>query len=261
MSGGRFRLGPGRGREAPERDLALRRLRQARAAPARDDRGDPADHGEGLDRRADPLRGRLPGHRHQGLGPPAHARSRDGPDLRRGDARGHVPDGRRRRRRADRPPDVPAALARRGGGPQLRDRACSARGGALRPRLHPHRLLRDRRRRGRAHRRGRRRRSPSTRPSAPTSRSGRCTASPMPPTAAGDAFRKGDLAAVPEQIPDEMVEAYTAAGPLDKVREPASPRSPSAATASSSRRRPTSSRRSRSASTRADHRGVRPGLG
>jgi hypothetical protein len=37
--------------------------------------------------------------------------------------------------------------------------------------------------------------------------------------AAGDAFRKGDLAAVPEHIPDEMVETYTAAGPLDKVRE------------------------------------------
>jgi probable F420-dependent oxidoreductase len=37
--------------------------------------------------------------------------------------------------------------------------------------------------------------------------------------AAGDAFRKGDLAAVPEAIPDEMVETYTAAGPLDKVRE------------------------------------------
>jgi probable F420-dependent oxidoreductase len=37
--------------------------------------------------------------------------------------------------------------------------------------------------------------------------------------AAGEAFRRGDLAAVPEQIPDEMVEAYTAAGPLDKVRE------------------------------------------
>ena len=36
--------------------------------------------------------------------------------------------------------------------------------------------------------------------------------------AAGDAFRRGDLAAVPEQIPDEMVDAYTAAGPLDKVR-------------------------------------------
>jgi probable F420-dependent oxidoreductase len=36
--------------------------------------------------------------------------------------------------------------------------------------------------------------------------------------AAGDAFRKGDLAAVPEAIPDEMVDAYTAAGPLDKVR-------------------------------------------
>ena len=37
--------------------------------------------------------------------------------------------------------------------------------------------------------------------------------------AAGDAFRKGDLAAVPDAIPDEMVETYTAAGPLDKVRE------------------------------------------
>jgi probable F420-dependent oxidoreductase len=36
--------------------------------------------------------------------------------------------------------------------------------------------------------------------------------------AAGDAFRKGDLAAVPEAIPDEMVDAYTAAGPLAKVR-------------------------------------------
>src|SRR5215203_5360190 len=36
--------------------------------------------------------------------------------------------------------------------------------------------------------------------------------------AAGDAFRKGDLAAVPEAIPDEMVETFTAAGPLDKVR-------------------------------------------
>jgi hypothetical protein len=36
---------------------------------------------------------------------------------------------------------------------------------------------------------------------------------------AGDAFRRGDLAAVPEAIPDEMVDAYTAAGPLDKVRE------------------------------------------
>ena len=31
--------------------------------------------------------------------------------------------------------------------------------------------------------------------------------------AAGDAFRRGDLAAVPEAIPDEMVDAYTAAGP------------------------------------------------
>jgi hypothetical protein len=36
--------------------------------------------------------------------------------------------------------------------------------------------------------------------------------------AAGDAFRKGDLAAVPEAITDEMVDAYTATGPVDKVR-------------------------------------------
>ena len=37
--------------------------------------------------------------------------------------------------------------------------------------------------------------------------------------AAGDAFRKGDLAGVPAAITDEMVDTYTAAGPLDKVRE------------------------------------------
>jgi probable F420-dependent oxidoreductase len=37
--------------------------------------------------------------------------------------------------------------------------------------------------------------------------------------AAGAAFRKGNLASVPDHIPDEMVEAFTAAGPLDKVRE------------------------------------------
>ncbi|HVQ57928.1 MAG TPA: LLM class flavin-dependent oxidoreductase, partial [Solirubrobacterales bacterium] len=35
---------------------------------------------------------------------------------------------------------------------------------------------------------------------------------------AGAAFRRGDLAAVPAAISDEMVEAYCAAGPLDKVR-------------------------------------------
>ena len=35
---------------------------------------------------------------------------------------------------------------------------------------------------------------------------------------AGQAFRRGDLAAVPAAISDEMVEAYCAAGPLDKVR-------------------------------------------
>jgi probable F420-dependent oxidoreductase len=37
--------------------------------------------------------------------------------------------------------------------------------------------------------------------------------------AAGDAFRRGDLAAVPAAISDEMVETYCAAGPLDAVRE------------------------------------------
>ena len=35
---------------------------------------------------------------------------------------------------------------------------------------------------------------------------------------AGAAFRRGDLAAVPAAISDEMVETYCAAGPLDKVR-------------------------------------------
>jgi probable F420-dependent oxidoreductase len=36
--------------------------------------------------------------------------------------------------------------------------------------------------------------------------------------AAGEAFRRGDLAGVPAAISDAMVEAYCAAGPLDKVR-------------------------------------------
>jgi probable F420-dependent oxidoreductase len=36
--------------------------------------------------------------------------------------------------------------------------------------------------------------------------------------AVGEAFRSGDLAAMPDQVPDEMVDAYCAAGPLDKVR-------------------------------------------
>jgi alkanesulfonate monooxygenase SsuD/methylene tetrahydromethanopterin reductase-like flavin-dependent oxidoreductase (luciferase family) len=35
---------------------------------------------------------------------------------------------------------------------------------------------------------------------------------------AGAAFRRGDLAAVPAAISDEMVDTYCAAGPLDKVR-------------------------------------------
>jgi probable F420-dependent oxidoreductase len=37
--------------------------------------------------------------------------------------------------------------------------------------------------------------------------------------AVGDAFRAGDFAAMPAHVPDEMVDAYCAAGPLDKVRE------------------------------------------
>jgi probable F420-dependent oxidoreductase len=37
-------------------------------------------------------------------------------------------------------------------------------------------------------------------------------------TAVGDAFRSGDLAAMPGHVSDEMVDAYCAAGPLDKVR-------------------------------------------
>ena len=37
--------------------------------------------------------------------------------------------------------------------------------------------------------------------------------------AVGEAFRRGDFAAMPGHVPDEMVETYTAAGPLDKVRE------------------------------------------
>jgi probable F420-dependent oxidoreductase len=37
--------------------------------------------------------------------------------------------------------------------------------------------------------------------------------------AVGEAFRAGDLAAMPGHVPDAMVDAYTAAGPIDKVRE------------------------------------------
>ena len=69
MSGGplppRARL---RGQTA-QRDLAQRRVRETGAAPARGDRGDPADHAAGRQGRADPLRGRLLRHRHQGLDP------------------------------------------------------------------------------------------------------------------------------------------------------------------------------------------------
>jgi probable F420-dependent oxidoreductase len=37
-------------------------------------------------------------------------------------------------------------------------------------------------------------------------------------TAVGEAFRSGDLAAMPGHVSDEMVDTYCAAGPLDKVR-------------------------------------------
>jgi alkanesulfonate monooxygenase SsuD/methylene tetrahydromethanopterin reductase-like flavin-dependent oxidoreductase (luciferase family) len=36
--------------------------------------------------------------------------------------------------------------------------------------------------------------------------------------AVGDAFRSGDLASMPGHVSDELVDAYCAAGPLDKVR-------------------------------------------
>lgn len=36
--------------------------------------------------------------------------------------------------------------------------------------------------------------------------------------AVGEAFRRSDFAAMPGLVPDEMVDTYTAAGPLDKVR-------------------------------------------
>jgi len=36
-------------------------------------------------------------------------------------------------------------------------------------------------------------------------------------TAVGDAFRSGDLSGMPALVPNEMVDAYCAAGPLDKV--------------------------------------------
>lgn len=35
----------------------------------------------------------------------------------------------------------------------------------------------------------------------------------------GNAFRSGDLARMPSLVPDEMVDAYCAAGPLDRVRD------------------------------------------
>ena len=175
-----------------------------------------------------------------------------GPDLHRGDAGGDVPDGGRRCRRADRPPDVPGAVARRGDDPEPRDGSVGAPGeqrsdldfiptiatvidddesralDAARRTIAFYSTVRTYKPLWEMH--------------------GFADAA----EAAGDAFRKGDLAAVPEQIPDEMVDAYTAAGPLDKVRARVEPRSPSAATASCSPRRPTSSRRSRSASTRPD---------
>jgi probable F420-dependent oxidoreductase len=37
--------------------------------------------------------------------------------------------------------------------------------------------------------------------------------------AVGEAFRRGDLASMPDLVTDEMVDTYCAAGPLDKVRE------------------------------------------
>ena len=138
----------GRRGQTAERDLAQRRLRPAGAAPARGDRGDAADHAPGERRRADPLRGRVLRHRHQGLGPAPPGAARGGADLHRRRAGGDGADGRRRRRRPDRPPDPEPALDRRGRRPGLRGGLAALRPRALRLRLPADRLLRDRRRRG-----------------------------------------------------------------------------------------------------------------
>ena len=134
--------------QAAERDLARRRLRASGAAPARDGGGGAADHRARRRRRADPLRGRVPRHRHQGLGPPAPEGPRDDPDLHRGRSGGDGADGRGRRRRDDRPPDVLGAVARRGPGGELRARPPALRPRARELRLPARGLLRDRRRRG-----------------------------------------------------------------------------------------------------------------
>ena len=151
-------------RQTAERNLAQRRVRETGAAPARGDRGDAPDHAAGRQRRADPLRGQLLRHRHQGLDPPPPGGARVGPDLhRRGPGR-DVPDGGGRRRRPDRPPDPEPALDRRG-------RRLLLRGGAepLRPRpqgtsitCRPSAARSTTTRRGRSRWRGGR--SPSTRP-------------------------------------------------------------------------------------------------
>ena len=248
MSGGRFRLGLGAG---------VKRLNETWHDV---DYGKPAPHlretieatrlimEKAPDRRADPLRGRLQGHRHQGLDPAPQAGPRAGADLRRRDAGGDVPDGRRRRRRADRPSDVPAALARRGGDPELRGGAPALRPAALRPRLHPHRHLRDRRRRGpRA-----RRRAPHDRllldgphlqaalGDARLRRRGGRRGRRVPQGRPGGGARSRSPTRWSRPTPPRARSTRSASG---------SPRRPSAATASSSPRPPTSSRPSRSAST------------
>ena len=201
MSGGRFRLGPRRRRQAPERDLA--RVEYGRPAPHLRETIEAVRliMQKAAHRRADPLRGRVPRHRHQGLGPPAPAGARVGADLHRRGAGGDGADGRRRRRRADRPPDVLAALARRGAGRQLRGGPGALGPRALGLRLHPDRLLRDRRRRGGALRGGPADDLPSTRPSAPTRRSGRCTASATRRPRSATRSARGDLAAMPGRDP------------------------------------------------------------
>ena len=165
-------------RQTAERNLAQRRVRETGAAPARGDRGDASDHASGRPGRADPLRGQLLRHRHQGLDQAAPGAARVGPDLHRRRPGRNVPDGGRRRRRPDRPPDPEPALDRRG-------RRLLLRGGAeaLRPRARgPSTTCRRSAARSTTTRRGRSRwrggRSPSTRRSGPTCRSGSCTASP-----------------------------------------------------------------------------------
>jgi len=96
MSGGRFRLGLGAGVKRlnetwhnADYGKPAPHLREAIEATR-------ADHAGGRGGGADPLRGHLLRHRHQGMDPAPSGPARVGADLHRGCAVGDVADGRRR---------------------------------------------------------------------------------------------------------------------------------------------------------------------